>query len=431
MLLTSVFCVSLCVGCGDDDNGEKSGPAPKISLTAGETAPFSVSFTALVENASKCAYVVLTERNDALTAREILSDSGIELPPPAWTEPVVLPELAPSTDYYVYAAAAGENDRLSEVASLVLTTLEDPANDLTQQFESLHTPGVAEQNGDNFYFGLSSGETEIQGGLTVTKQAGYAVLFDLYGAASADAVIPDGTYELAQGHVPPSADPRHTYATRRLEDGTWEVLTFAAGEVSVSREGANYLLAANVETPAGERLSFRYAGPIEMKPIDMTGSRLKHAVNVALEEVTAVCYKEYNDPGVDWTQLKFWTGEVDKRGGLVKGTLFGVELNMPTTDDRGDLKLVPGEYEVNASREAFTMVPGAIMDYMPGMLMAYGTYCMQSDANGKILSGAAQDYGRVTVGYENGVYHIDIALISVEGITMRGTYDGPIPVTDK
>ena len=128
-----------------------------------------------------------------------------------------------------------------------------------------------------------------------------------------------------------------------------------------------------------------------MKPIDMTGSRLKHAVNVALEEVTAVCYKEYNDPGVDWTQLKFWTGEVDKRGGLVKGTLFGVELNMPTTDDRGDLKLVPGEYEVNASREAFTMVPGAIMDYMPGMLMAYGTYCMQSDANGKILSGAAQD----------------------------------------
>ena len=32
-----------------------------------------------------------------------------------------------------------------------------------------------------------------------------------------------------------------------------------------------------------------------MKPIDMTGSRLKHAVNVALEEVTAVCYKEYND----------------------------------------------------------------------------------------------------------------------------------------
>ncbi len=77
------------------------------------------------------------------------------------------------------------------------------------------------------------------------------------------------------------------------------------------------------------------------------------------------------------------------------------------------------------------MVPGAIMDYMPGMLMAYGTYCMQSDANGKILSGAAQDYGRVTVGYENGVYHIDIALISVEGITMRGTYDGPIPVTDK
>ena len=82
MLLTSVFCVSLCVGCGDDDNGEKSGPAPKISLTAGETAPFSVSFTALVENASKCAYVVLTGRNDALTAREILSDSGIELPPP-------------------------------------------------------------------------------------------------------------------------------------------------------------------------------------------------------------------------------------------------------------------------------------------------------------------------------------------------------------
>ena len=301
-------------------------------------------------------------------------------PPPAWTEPVVIPELAPSTDYYVYAAAAGENDRLSEVASLVLTTLEDPANDLTQQFESLHTPGVAEQNGDNFYFGLSSGETEIQGGLTVTKQAGYAVLFDLYGAASADAVIPDGTYELAQGHVPPSADPRHTYATRRLEDGTWEVLTFAAGEVSVSREGANYLLAANVETPAGERLSFRYAGPIEMKPIDMTGSRLKHAVNVALEEVTAVCYKEYNDPGVDWTQLKFWTGEVDKRGGLVKGTLFGVELNMPTTDDRGDLKLVPGEYEVNASREAFTMVPGAIMDYMPGMLMAYGTYLQE---NGK------------------------------------------------
>ena len=146
-------------------------------------------------------------------------------PPPAWTEPVVIPELAPSTDYYVYAAAAGENDRLSEVASLVLTTLEDPANDLTQQFESLHTPGVAEQNGDNFYFGLSSGETEIQGGLTVTKQAGYAVLFDLYGAASADAVIPDGTYELAQGHVPPSADPRHTYATRRLEDGTRERIT--------------------------------------------------------------------------------------------------------------------------------------------------------------------------------------------------------------
>lgn len=56
---------------------------------------------------------------------------------------------------------------------------------------------------------------------------------------------------------------------------------------------------------------------------------------------------------------------------------------------------------------------------------------MQSDANGTILSGAAQDYGRVTVSIENGIYHIDIALISVEGITMRGTYDGPIVVEDK
>ena len=63
-----------------------------------------------------------------------------------------------------------------------------------------------------------------------------------------------------------------------------------------------------MSNPSGRSLSFRYAGPIEMKPIDMTGNRLKHAVNVALEEVTAVCYKEYNDPGVDWTQLKFWTG---------------------------------------------------------------------------------------------------------------------------
>lgn len=127
--------LSLCglVACAstacDDKNDPLPpvGPAdgPKVTLTAGETTPSTVSFSITPSDAAACAYMMLAEDQPVPSAAVILSD-GVEAESKQST-PVTLRGLVPETTYVVVAAVTdGKTSASSEPLRLTTKKVTTP-----------------------------------------------------------------------------------------------------------------------------------------------------------------------------------------------------------------------------------------------------------------------------------------------------------------
>ena len=104
-----------------ETQGDDTGTPPTVGITKGEAGETTLSFTVKAIDAEKLAYVVFSSSEIAPDAEAILAN-GVALPV-TQSEPVVVRDLTPETEYCIIAAASNECGAVKS-APIVMTTLE-------------------------------------------------------------------------------------------------------------------------------------------------------------------------------------------------------------------------------------------------------------------------------------------------------------------
>lgn len=182
MLCFAVSCDKadgVTTGGNDDGGGDEptvTEEVPSVKITTGESGEDFLTFTLLPENAAEVRYMVLPASEQAPDAAGIMNEG--EQAEPAAEKEYTVSELAPSTEYAIFAAAKNSDGLTSMVASAQMTTGE-------------HVPVVPE---------ITISEVTVDGTTaTVTyslkdaEQAWYMCLPASESAPSADVLAADGS----------------------------------------------------------------------------------------------------------------------------------------------------------------------------------------------------------------------------------------------
>lgn len=141
--------------CSDDNNSTPGSEPPVVTLTEGEAAQTTLSFTINPSNAETCSYVYVQEGETLPDADEVLaSGTKAEATKPST---VTISDLEPETNYIILAAVAGEGGKaISE--PLPMTTLERETNVSFKtisfeacEFSDKRTDNIADSGTENSY----------------------------------------------------------------------------------------------------------------------------------------------------------------------------------------------------------------------------------------------------------------------------------------
>lgn len=434
--------LSLCglVACAstacDDKNDPLPpvGPAdgPKVTLTAGETTPSTVSFSITPSDAAACAYMMLAEDQPVPSAAVILSD-GVEAESKQST-PVTLRGLVPETTYVVVAAVTdGKTSASSEPLRLTTkkVTTPDDAVVLDRVIEAIYYGENLLNASADYYIQLANVAC-VQDEYGYYQPAGKGTLLslDLWGAPSpaGNRALPTGTYMLDADNMPLTLDPNFTVL--RVSDGSeFAEYDFESGEVIVERDGSTYTISATL-TDSNEGVhNFKYTGPLSIADREApTYDPITHDVNTTFIGADALYYGDRNKTG--FGSFEVYLYDVPKKNGFLTraGYQLVLELTTPLIRKGEDIFIANGTYTVSSQTPAlFKFTPGYALPDDP---YPYGSVCEQNDEDGApyyaLLNG-----GTIEINRTGTTYTFTANLETVEGIEIKGTYTGEIPIEDR
>lgn len=242
-------------------------PTPVVTLTAGATAPTTLTFTVGLADTEKAAYVCL-EKADGTpvpTAEKILTD-GTAI---AQAGEITVDNLKDGTTY-VIAVAASNKEVYSEVKSIEMATDKD-----------LSGPAVFDRQVAGGYYGipeggrygeylviLADGEAVGADGVYATIGAGRTMSLNLYQFAPTNMnniVLPDRTYKYATDKSISTFHPAKTYCMVNDGKGNITKVEFKAGTIAVTKSGSTFTVKATLTTTDDKEFTASYTGPITIE----------------------------------------------------------------------------------------------------------------------------------------------------------------------
>lgn len=226
-------------------------------------------------------------------------------------------------------------------------------------------------------------------------------------------VIPEGTYSL-------SKDPlrgNSFWGTVNSDVSEWVVSSlFTEGTVTVTREGDNSKYEAVLTDEEGKIHHLTFDGS---EGLDLYCNAGLKVINwdMELTDVRIASNLSYVDRNDDVMMLT-WALSA---GEDVNTDLSIVSIEMYAPYDQ--YKLLPGSYKISSKMTAYTMFPGYV-DL--STLYPYGTYAVYANENTSIL--ALFTDGSIDVVENDGIYTVDINLLTAEGFSVTGTYKGEIEI---
>ena len=154
---------------------------------------------------------------------------------------------------------------------------------------------------------------------------------------------------------------------------TEESLPIIDGVVEVSRNGEVYTIKADVTDLNGKNYKYVYEGEVEVDTEGATYPGNSDRIDVANTVFAAECYY-YGDKyenGTSNFELYVYSGDPDNYA----MTVF--EFNAPAVEFSEDIDL-SGSYATPEEEDysAGTLVPGSLVEIIPGFSMPFGTYIM-------------------------------------------------------
>ncbi|HJA98980.1 MAG TPA: hypothetical protein H9779_05210 [Candidatus Alistipes avicola] len=282
---------------------------------------------------------------------------------------------------------------------------------------------------DNYYLALANTETVFEDQMCVPAKEGVVLYLDLYSEKYSE----PGNIRIKEGSYTMSIEPRagscvmeYTFALMRDASGQTTSIDFAVGTVDVLYEGDLCRIEATFTSAENVEYTFYYRGKLEFEdqtpPVE-ADDVLRENVDV---ELTSSLGHHYRDallnPDADIVVLNFSDVALDDQGKLTEpGVLLTLQLNTEPVPDPEYPILFPGTYRVSADMGQGTLTPGVDYD-----LYVDGSFCAKASADGSTLYGLIAG-GQVEIAQE-GIwdYRVTVNLTTAEGVSVKGSYLGPI-----
>ena len=403
-------------------------PTPVVTLTAGATAPTTLTFTVGLADTEKAAYVCL-EKADGTpvpTAEKILTD-GTAI---AQAGEITVDNLKDGTTY-VIAVAASNKEVYSEVKSIEMATDKD-----------LSGPAVFDRQVAGGYYGipeggrygeylviLADGEAVGADGVYATIGAGRTMSLNLYQFTPTNMnniVLPDRTYKYATDKSISTFHPAKTYCMVNDGKGNITKVEFKAGTIAVTKSGSTFTVKATLTTTDDKEFTASYTGPITIE--DKTAVKID-VTNATFIRALAKYYN--NDAGTAndcVVNLYDVQPTVNDDYDYLIGAGHMVSLYL-TTALSEEMVLQEGTYTVSDTGTPGTYAPGEQIEFMDSML-AMGTYCEERNASNESVYGFITS-GTVTVTKVGTNYRFVLDFTTDKGRKVSGTYEGAVEMRDK
>ena len=401
-------------------------PTPVVTLTAGATAPTTLTFTVGLADTEKAAYVCL-EKADGTpvpTAEKILTD-GTAI---AQAGEITVDNLKDGTTY-VIAVAASNKEVYSEVKSIEMATDKD-----------LSGPAVFDRQVAGGYYGipeggrygeylviLADGEAVGADGVYATIGAGRTMSLNLYQFTPTNMnniVLPDRTYKYATDKSISTFHPAKTYCMVNDGKGNITKVEFKAGTIAVTKSGSTFTVKATLTTTGPITIEDKTAVKIEPLP-DLEND----VTNATFIRALAKYYN--NDAGTAndcVVNLYDVQPTVNDDYDYLIGAGHMVSLYL-TTALSEEMVLQEGTYTVSDTGTPGTYAPGEQIEFMDSML-AMGTYCEARNASNESVYGFITS-GTVTVTKVGTNYRFVLDFTTDKGRKVSGTYEGAVEMRDK
>lgn len=284
--------------------------------------------------------------------------------------------------------------------------------------------GQADHNGIGNYY-VSLGTVDVDEYNSALGN-GWMIRLDFWGAVSADddkAVLNDGTYRLTPtgAHESGTLSPDATDVAYYFLTGKAPVRTEYAcseGAVTVTRTGDNYRLDGDIEMEDGSHVRFKYEGPLAFE------NRAEKLIgNIDMQFTTATCIYQGDQTkqGCDTYQLRLAADEQES-------TFVNIDLRTTVAASVLDPVIPDGAY---TAAQGSAQTPGT---YVPGYLFSgylAGTNIGKKDKWGGIETYGLFSGGSIRFAHADGRYTITIDAVTTDGFTIKGTYEGELPIDNK
>lgn len=348
-------------------------PTPVVTLTAGATAPTTLTFTVGLADTEKAAYVCL-EKADGTpvpTAEKILTD-GTAI---AQAGEITVDNLKDGTTY-VIAVAASNKEVYSEVKSIEMATDKD-----------LSGPAVFDRQVAGGYYGIPEGG----------RYGEYLV------------ILADGKGNITK-------------------------VEFKAGTIAVTKSGSTFTVKATLTTTDDKEFTASYTGPITIE--DKTAVKIEPLPDLENDVTNATFIRALakyynNDAGTAndcVVNLYDVQPTVNDDYDYLIGAGHMVSLYL-TTALSEEMVLQEGTYTVSDTGTPGTYAPGEQIEFMDSML-AMGTYCEERNASNESVYGFITS-GTVTVTKVGTNYRFVLDFTTDKGRKVSGTYEGAVEMRDK
>lgn len=405
---------------------------PAVALSAGTATETTLTFTAMLTDASKAAYICIEKTADAvIPTAEVILRVGKAINPTAEN---VVEELTQSTTYLIAAAASNE-EILSEVTTIEMTTA-GPKR-FTMQALGGYYGKPSDGNYGEYRLVLADALATETDGVYSTVEAGTALTLDLFQMipSNLDAIkFPARTYRYATTKSLSTFHPDGTYCMVNDGKGNLTKTEFKAGTITVTQSGNDFSFAIELTTTADEPFSAIYTGPITItNKIDDEPQKLPDltadATNLAFIRALAKYYTDTDQ--ADECIVHLYDVEP---GGLSYGTdyLLGaghmLSLDLSTAVS-ADMQLQEGVYNVSSTGAPGSYVAGYQTTFMDSTL-AMGTFLEKSnELNASVYGFVAS--GTVTINKSGSGYRFAVDLTTDKNHKVTGTYEGVVEFTDK
>lgn len=274
---------------------------------------------------------------------------------------------------------------------------------------------------------------------------GYILTLDFYGEKGDDwTAFPDGTFTESSGHEAQTyySASAYSFVTYCAASGTSTDLKLTGEPVTVTRNdnGTVTVTAEFIDVDGNDR-TITFTGELNISNGTFTSYLPQIGKDVYFDGIPTE-----ERPGMDAT-ANYYGDLYGVGSGLIEVLMYDTATanNIPggyamtvtfctnTFNDTKNLRIPEGTYQVNETMGQFTALPGSEVEIpLFAMVLPSGTYASYTDETETgYYSYASGGTIKVSQSGDRGYYTLEFDLVTRDGYTITGAYNGDIEISDQ